>query len=103
MIKHFRVNTRLSNHWVPSRTMSGKKSRTSMVSSQIVLVSGASRGIGASLASWFLSRGAKVEGCSRSTGSITHASYHHHTVDISDEEQVLAMLSCIRRRQGKVD
>lgn len=74
-----------------------------MVSGQIVLVSGSSRGIGASLASWFLARGAKVEGCSRSQGSITHLSYHHHTVDISDEDQVLAMLSCVRRRHGKLD
>lgn len=70
---------------------------------QVVLVSGSSRGIGAALASWFLSRGAKVEGCSRSKTAATHALYHHHALDISDEEQVLAMLSCIRRRHGRLD
>lgn len=75
----------------------------SMVTDKVVLVSGSSRGIGAYLASWFLSRGAVVEGCSRSEGSIADSRYTHHRVDVSDEKQVLAMMACIRRRHGRLD
>lgn len=75
----------------------------SVAREQIVLVSGSSRGIGAWLASWLLSCGAKIEGCSRSQGSITHPHYHHHIVNIAEEDQVLAMMSRIRKRHGKLD
>lgn len=70
---------------------------------KIVLVTGSSKGIGRSLANWFLSDGAMVEGCSRSAAGLNHHNYQHHVLDVSNEEQVVAMISCLRRRHGKLD
>lgn len=74
-----------------------------MYEGQVILVTGTSRGIGASLAEHFLSQGALVEGCSRSPVTLSHGNYHHSVVDISNETEVVAMLRDIQKRHKRLD
>lgn len=52
-----------------------------------VFITGSSRGLGKALAEIYLSEGHEVVGYSR-TCSINHSSYTHHSVDLSDTNQV---------------
>lgn len=74
-----------------------------MYEGQVVLVTGTSRGIGASLAEHFLRQGALVEGCSRSPMTLADANYHHSVVDVSNETEVVVMLRDIQKRHNRLD
>ena len=52
---------------------------------QVVLVTGARKGIGRALAEHFLEQGALVEGCSRREADWSHDNYRHHLADVADE------------------
>jgi 3-oxoacyl-[acyl-carrier protein] reductase len=75
---------------------------------QIILITGASRGIGRHLVGHYLSQNFSVIGCSRSkptepvvgTGS---ENYHHHVVDITSETDVVKMMNTIRAKFGRLD
>ncbi|MDD5091592.1 MAG: SDR family NAD(P)-dependent oxidoreductase [Candidatus Wallbacteria bacterium] len=71
--------------------------------SRVVLVTGTSRGIGCGLAQHFLDQGCKVAGCSRGGSSITHPSYTHFQLDVSDETAVLAMVRAVLETHGTID
>ncbi|GGB29447.1 oxidoreductase [Tistrella bauzanensis] len=71
--------------------------------SRIVLVTGASKGIGRGAALHFLGAGDIVHGCTRGDAGIDHAAYHHHTLDVADEAAVKAMCGRIRRTHGRID
>jgi 3-oxoacyl-[acyl-carrier protein] reductase len=74
-----------------------------MTDREVVLVTGARKGIGRFLAEHFVRKGACVEGCSRETPDWELAGYTHHPVDVADEAQVKEMLASIRRRHGRLD
>lgn len=67
------------------------------------MLTGTSRGIGASLAEYFLKEEAFVEGCSRSPAVISHPNYHHSVVDVSNETEVVAMRCDIQKRHNRLD
>jgi 3-oxoacyl-[acyl-carrier protein] reductase len=69
----------------------------------VVLITGTRSGIGKHLAEHFLSLGAAVEGCSRKPPGWEAPGYTHHTVDVSDEQQVRGMVADIRKRHGRLD
>lgn len=71
--------------------------------SRIVLVTGASKGIGRGAALHFLGAGDIVHGCARGDASIDHDAYHHHALDVADEAAVKAMCGRIRRAHGRID
>lgn len=73
------------------------------MSSRRVLVTGASRGIGAALAHRFLERGDVVFGCGRSDAEVAHDRYTHYLTDVADEASVARMCDDIRRRAGGLD
>jgi 3-oxoacyl-[acyl-carrier protein] reductase len=73
------------------------------VSSRRVLVTGASRGIGAALAQRFLDRGDIVFGCGRSDAAISHERFTHYAADVADEAAVGRMCDDIRARAGGLD
>lgn len=73
-----------------------------MADRDVVLVTGASRGIGRFLVDHFLQKGALVEGCSRGEAPQLGSGYTHHRVDVADEGQVRSMLADIQRRHGRL-
>ncbi len=74
-----------------------------MNDNQIMIITGASKGIGKYLAEYYSKKGFHVIGCSRK--SIDHKldNYHHFILDVSDESEVKNMISSIRKKHGKVD
>ncbi len=74
-----------------------------MTSNRVVVVSGASKGIGKYLVEYYLNKNDFVIGCSRSESEITDKQYEHHCVDISDESSVVSLFNSIRRTHKRVD
>lgn len=70
---------------------------------QVVLITGARKGIGRFLAERFVRNGALVEGCSREPPDWSLEGYNHHLADVADEAQVKAMISAIGKRHGRLD
>lgn len=69
----------------------------------VMLITGARKGIGRYLAEYYVQRGYVVEGCSRKAPDWTLEGYTHHCVDVTDEVQVRDMLNNIRKRHGRLD
>lgn len=74
-----------------------------MTDRQVVLITGARRGIGRHLAEHFLSRGALVEGCSREPSDLAAEGYTHHCLNVADERAVRVMVSSIQKRHSRLD
>lgn len=70
---------------------------------QVVLITGARKGIGRFLAERFVRNGALVEGCSREPPDWSLEGYNHHLADVANEAQVKAMISAIGKRHGRLD
>lgn len=64
--------------------------------SRLILITGASRGIGKSLVAHFIAQGDQVIGVSRSASEFSHADYTHETLDIGDEDAVKKLFARIR-------
>lgn len=71
--------------------------------SRVILITGASRGIGLYLVRHYLANGYLVVGCSRSESSINAPNYSHHCLDVTDEKAVKSLFSYIRTTHGKLD
>lgn len=74
-----------------------------MTDREVVLITGARKGIGRMLAEHFLARGGLVEGLSREAGDLEAPGYTHHRADVGDEAAVKAVMSSIQRRHGRLD
>ena len=74
-----------------------------MTARRRVLVTGASRGIGASLVRHYLELGDDVVGCSRGASSIAHDRYVHARLDVCDEPAVRSLFAETRARLGGLD
>jgi len=70
---------------------------------EVVLITGARKGIGRHLAEHFVRKGALVEGCSRELPDWELENYTHHQADVRDEGQIKAMFASIRSRHGRLD
>lgn len=68
-----------------------------------ILVTGASRGIGADLVKHYLSQGDVVIGCARGAAPLTSARYMHAEVDVTDEPAVRALFADVRKRFAGLD
>ena len=69
----------------------------------VALVTGSRTGLGKSIAHNLASRGFHVVGCSRQNPDWTLAGYEHVQIDVSEERQVVSLLSHIRRVHGRLD
>ena len=74
-----------------------------MAKSRIVLITGASRGIGKFLTEYYLSKGYKVIGCSRNNTEFTHENYIHYSLDVSNEMDVVRVIKEIIREKKRLD
>lgn len=68
-----------------------------------ILITGASRGIGAELAKRYLGRGDVVIGCARGKASVSDDRYTHVELDVTSEPDVRALFADIRRKHGGLD
>jgi 3-oxoacyl-[acyl-carrier protein] reductase len=59
--------------------------------------------LGRFLAEHYLTHGDTVVGCSRSAGTIEHASYVHHQLDVTDESAVAKLFGDVRQRLNGLD
>lgn len=64
---------------------------------RVIVVTGASRGLGRSLCETMLERGHRVFGCSRSAATIEHRDYTHFELDVADEKAVVRMFQAVRK------
>ena len=68
-----------------------------------IVITGTHKGIGRSLAEYYLSKGNNVAGCSRHDTDISHPNYLHCTADVRSEEQVLSFTKAVREKFGYAD
>lgn len=69
----------------------------------VMLITGASRGIGRALAAHYVRQGYDVVGCSRTRPDTPVEGCTHHVVDITDEKAVVSLFESIRERTGRLD
>jgi 3-oxoacyl-[acyl-carrier protein] reductase len=69
----------------------------------VMLITGARKGIGRALAENYIERGWRVIGCSRQESEYLHTNYRHFVLDVSDQDAVRAMMTSIRKGEGRLD
>ncbi|NPV76423.1 MAG: SDR family oxidoreductase [Anaerolineae bacterium] len=74
-----------------------------MSDAPVMLITGARKGIGRYLAEYYLSKGWRVVGCSRSPSDLEALDYQHHCLDVADEKAVRALFAQIRKQYGRLD
>lgn len=70
---------------------------------QVMLITGSGKGIGKYLAEYYLAKGYRVIGCSRSEIDFQLDNYRHFCLDVSDEKKVKEMFAEINRTFGGLD
>jgi 3-oxoacyl-[acyl-carrier protein] reductase len=68
-----------------------------------IVITGTRKGIGKELAEHYLDREWQVIGCSRGESAIEHANYEHFSLNVCDEDAVVAMARAIKGKHGGVD
>jgi 3-oxoacyl-[acyl-carrier protein] reductase len=71
--------------------------------SQIIVITGTSKGIGQALANYYLENGEIVIGCSRGESSIKNDNYRHFSLEVNDEKAVIKMIREVKKEFGKID
>ena len=74
-----------------------------MNSGRVIVISGASKGIGKYLVEYYLEKGDVVIGCSRTESDISDEMYEHHCLSVMDESAVISMFGSIRKEHKRVD
>lgn len=69
----------------------------------VMLITGASRGIGRHLAEYYVAEGWRVVGTSRSDSDFSHPFYLHVRADVSSEDSVRSLIARIRREYRRLD
>lgn len=70
---------------------------------KVFIITGTSKGIGFFLANYYLQKGYKVAGCSRSVGQIEHENYRHFSLHVNDEKAVVSMVRAVKKEFGRID
>lgn len=73
------------------------------MSNDIILITGSRKGIGRKISEYFLNKGQRVIGCSRSASDLEHSLYHHHCLDVADEKAVQHLMKEIRSKYGSLN
>lgn len=73
------------------------------MSQQVVLITGARKGIGRALVEHYLALGHSVVGCSRRESDLVNDRYTHYCLDVADEVAVQEMFSQIAATSGRLD
>lgn len=75
----------------------------SQSSQQLILITGARKGIGRSLAEHYLGQSHTVIGCSRKSSDLRHERYTHFCLDVCDESAIHQMFTDIGAKRGRLD
>ncbi len=70
---------------------------------EVMLITGTRKGIGKFLVEYYVDKGYKVIGCSRSPAEYSFEDYQHFCVDVADESAVKEMFVNIRRSYARLD
>lgn len=73
------------------------------MSQQVILITGARKGIGRALVEHYLALGHSVVGCSRKESDLVNNNYSHYCLDVADEAAVQEMFSQIAATSGRLD
>lgn len=74
-----------------------------MADDRVMIITGASRGIGKHLAKHYVAGGLQVIGCSRRPSDLESENYRHYCLDVTDEPEVKKMFSDVRKNAGGLD
>lgn len=69
----------------------------------VMMITGASRGIGRGVAEFFVKKGYRVAGCSRGPSDLKIDGYYHSQVDVGDEGQVKQWVRSVKKDFGRID
>lgn len=70
---------------------------------EVILVTGARKGIGRFLSEQYCEEGFRVVGCSRGDSDFSHPNYTHIIADVSDELSVKSLMKEIKKKLGRID
>ena len=70
---------------------------------KIILITGASKGIGEYLVNYYLDKGFLVCGCSRNNIIKNTANYQHFCCDVGEEDEVIPVFREINRKYSRLD
>jgi 3-oxoacyl-[acyl-carrier protein] reductase len=70
---------------------------------QVILITGARKGIGRALVEHYLGQGCTVIGCSRKDTDLSHDRYDHYCLDVADENAIHQMFADIAGKSGRLD
>jgi len=73
------------------------------MSKKIMVITGTRKGIGKYLAEYYLDKGFKIIGCSRSGSDLIDDNYKHFELDVADEQATKKLFSYIRKEYGRLD
>lgn len=74
-----------------------------MADHQVMVITGARKGIGRALAEHYVQQAFTVIGCSRTPSDLRMPDYRHYCLDVADESSVKQMFLDISREFGRVD
>lgn len=69
----------------------------------VMAITGTSKGIGRGMAEYFIGKGYRVSGCSRSPATLEIEGYQHTRVDVGDEKQVREWIRLIKNTYRRID
>ncbi len=72
-------------------------------STKAILITGTSKGIGKYLCEYYLGKGYRVFGCSRSKPDFSSSNYSHNILSVTDEASVIEMFVTIRRSGAQLE
>ena len=70
---------------------------------QIYIITGTRKGLGKTLAEYYLTLGHSVAGCSRGKSTIEHVNYLHFELNVADEKAVINMVRQVKKIFGQID
>ncbi|MFK7803677.1 MAG: SDR family NAD(P)-dependent oxidoreductase [Anaerolineae bacterium] len=70
---------------------------------ETMLITGTRKGIGRYLAEYYVEKGFRVVGCSRSPADFELENYQHYELDVADEKAVAKMVRSVAKEHGTID
>ena len=74
-----------------------------MNENRVMLITGTRKGIGKYLVEYYIDKGFRVIGCSRSAANYESKNYQHFCLDVADETRVKQMFAKIRNNYDRLD